>query len=286
MIFLLGKSGSGKSTLLNVAGGLDVPTSGEIIVDGRSTADFTQADYDGYRNSYVGFVFQEYNILEEFSVEQNVSLALQLQSKSGDKQAVNAILEQVGLVGMNRRKPNTLSGGQRQRVAIARALIKNPKIIMADEPTGALDSKTGEQILDTLKNLSKDRLILAVSHDRGFAERYGDRIIELADGKIISDSEIKHRAPQARSDNYEILRDDAVLVRDWSRLTQDDFAEITRVMSGKLKETLITSDPSLISPLKAESRTRYAISSTPASKTLLPKTRAAQKSLLQNHAYR
>lgn len=214
MIFLLGKSGSGKSTLLNVAGGLDAPTSGEIIVDGKSNANFTQADYDGYRNSYVGFIFQEYNILEEFSVEQNVSLALQLQNKSNDKNAVNAILKQVGLEGTNRRKPNTLSGGQRQRVAIARALIKNPRIIMADEPTGALDSKTGEQILDTLKGLSKNRLVLVVSHDRGFAERYGDRVIELADGKIISDKTLTQNRQKEKSNNYEILRDDAVLVRN------------------------------------------------------------------------
>ncbi len=256
MVFLLGKSGSGKSTLLNVAGGLDVPTSGEIIVDGKSTANFTHADYDGYRNTYVGFVFQEYNILEKFSVEQNVSLALQLQSMPNDKKKVDDILEQVGLSGMNKRKPNTLSGGQRQRVAIARALIKNPKIIMADEPTGALDSKTGEQIFDTLKELSKTRLILVVSHDRDFAERYADRIIELADGKIISDNEITQRATQTLSNNYEILRDDAVLVRNWSKPTQADFAKISRIMSSKLKETLITSDPSLISPLKAEKNIR------------------------------
>lgn len=123
MVFLLGKSGSGKSTLLNVAGGLDFPTSGELIVDGKSSKYFSQSDYDGYRNAYVGFVFQEYNILEELTVEQNISLALQLQNKPNDKTAVNDILDRVELSGLNKRKPNTLSGGQRQRVAIARALI-------------------------------------------------------------------------------------------------------------------------------------------------------------------
>ena len=153
MVFLLGKSGSGKSTLLNVSGGLDQPDSGEVIVKGRSSAEFSSADFDSYRNTFVGFIFQEYNILNEFTVEQNISLALQLQNKPNDKEAVEALLEKVDLAGLGKRKPNTLSGGQKQRVAIARALIKEPEIIMADEPTGALDSNTGKQVLDTLKKL-------------------------------------------------------------------------------------------------------------------------------------
>ncbi|PWM71394.1 MAG: hypothetical protein DBX59_08820, partial [Bacillota bacterium] len=140
MIFLLGKSGSGKSTLLNLCGGLDAPDSGEIIIKGRSSKDFTQSDFDSYRNTFVGFVFQEYNILNEFSVEDNIALALELQGKNKDKNRVREILEQVEMESFARRKPNTLSGGQKQRIAIARALVKNPEIIMADEPTGALDS--------------------------------------------------------------------------------------------------------------------------------------------------
>lgn len=187
MVFLLGKSGSGKSTLLNVCGGLDAPTSGEILVKGRSSKDFTQSDFDSYRNTYVGFIFQEYNILNEFSVEDNISLALELQGKPKDKNAVAKLLEQVDLEGLGKRKPNTLSGGQKQRIAIARALVKSPEIIMADEPTGALDSNTGKQVFETLKKLSQDKLIIVVSHDREFAEQYGDRIIELKDGKVISD---------------------------------------------------------------------------------------------------
>ena len=186
MVFLLGKSGSGKSTLLNVAGGLDKADCGEIIVKGKSSNDFSASDFDSYRNTCVGFVFQEYNLLSEFSVEQNVALALELQNKKNDKAAVNALLERVDLKGLGRRKPSTLSGGQKQRVAIARALIKEPEIIMADEPTGALDSTTGRQILDTFKKLSKEKLVVIVSHDREFAEHYADRIIELADGKIVS----------------------------------------------------------------------------------------------------
>ena len=119
MVFLLGKSGSGKSTLLNVAGGLDRPDKGEIIVKGKSSKDFSASDFDSYRNTFIGFVFQEYNILNEFNVEQNISLALQLQNKKNDRAAVNALLEKVDLKGMGKRKPNTLSGGQKQRVAIA-----------------------------------------------------------------------------------------------------------------------------------------------------------------------
>ncbi len=187
LVFLLGKSGSGKSTLLNLAGGLDEPTSGEIVIMGKSSKDFTGSDFDSYRNTYVGFVFQEYNILNEFNVEDNVALALELQGKTKEREKVKRILEEVELASYAKRKPNTLSGGQKQRIAIARALVKDPQIIMADEPTGALDSATGKQVFETLKHLSKTRLVLVVSHDRASAEEYGDRIVELKDGKIISD---------------------------------------------------------------------------------------------------
>ena len=153
MVFLLGKSGSGKSTLLNICGGLDEADSGEVIIMGKSSSTFSKSDFDSYRNTYVGFIFQEYNILSEFSIEDNLSLALELQGKKKDKEKVDYLLKQVDLDGFAKRKPNTLSGGQKQRIAIARALIKDPKIIMADEPTGALDSKTGKQVFDTLKKL-------------------------------------------------------------------------------------------------------------------------------------
>ncbi|MDE5910915.1 MAG: ABC transporter ATP-binding protein, partial [Clostridia bacterium] len=187
MVFILGKSGSGKSTLLNLIGGLDFADSGEIIIDGKSSKDFKEKDYDSYRNTYIGFVFQEYNILNEFTVGENITLALELQSQKGDTGRLEEILKEVDLEGYADRKPNELSGGQKQRVAIARAIIKSPKIVMADEPTGALDSETGKAIFETLKRLSQDRLVIVVSHDREFAEEYGDRIIELADGEVISD---------------------------------------------------------------------------------------------------
>ena len=184
MVFLLGKSGSGKSTLLNLCGGLDRPDSGEIIVKGRGSETFTAGDFDSYRNTYIGFIFQEYNILDEFTVEANVALALELQGKAKDREKIQEILRAVELENFAKRKPNTLSGGQKQRVAIARALVKEPEIIMADEPTGALDSATGRQVFDTLKKLSEDKLVLVVSHDREFAELYADRIIELKDRRV------------------------------------------------------------------------------------------------------
>ena len=189
MVFILGKSGSGKSTLLNVLGGLDSFDSGEIIIKGTSAKDFKQSHYDSYRNTYIGFIFQEYNVLEELTVGANVALAIELQGRKATDEEINSILKEVDLEGFGNRKPNELSGGQKQRVAIARALVKKPEIIMADEPTGALDSTTGKQVFDTLKKLSRDKLVLIVSHDREFSEQYADRIIELKDGIIISDVE-------------------------------------------------------------------------------------------------
>ncbi|MBR4026005.1 MAG: ABC transporter ATP-binding protein, partial [Lachnospiraceae bacterium] len=225
MVFLLGKSGSGKSTLLNVCGGLDSPTSGEIIVKGRSSQKFSQSDFDSYRNTFIGFIFQEYNILEEFTIEDNIALALELQGKPKDKIAIGALLEQVDLTGYAKRKPNTLSGGQKQRIAIARALIKSPEIIMADEPTGALDSATGKQVFDTLKKLSKDKLVIVVSHDRDFAEQYADRIIELKDGKIISDVTKTQEKQQAITEHMSIVGD-TLCIKKGTELTQQDFEEI------------------------------------------------------------
>ncbi len=189
MVFLLGKSGSGKSTLLNLLGGLDSYTDGEIIIKGVSSKFFRQKHFDSYRNTYVGFIFQEYNVLDEFTVGANIGIAIELQGRKATNTEINEILKEVDLEGFGARKPNELSGGQKQRVAIARALVKKPEIIMADEPTGALDSVTGGQVLETLKRLSSNKLVIVVSHDREFAEKYADRIIELADGKVVSDLE-------------------------------------------------------------------------------------------------
>ena len=238
MVFLLGKSGSGKSTLLNVCGGLDNPSDGEIIIKGKSSKSFTQADFDSYRNTYVGFIFQEYNILNEFTVYDNIALAIELQNKTVEHEKIIKLLKDVDLEGYEKRKPNTLSGGQKQRIAIARALIKNPEIIMADEPTGALDSNTGKQVLDTLKKLSKERLVIVVSHDREFAETYGDRIIELKDGKVICDNTKVSKKSEVLSENINLVGD-TLCINDASLLNDTDFI--------KIKEFLKSSDKVILS---------------------------------------
>ena len=187
---ILGPSGSGKTTLLNILGGLDEYTSGDLIINEVSTKDFKDRDWDSYRNHRVGFIFQSYNLISHQTVLKNVELALTLSGISKNERKKKAIkaLEEVGLKDHINKKPNQLSGGQMQRVAIARALINNPEIILADEPTGALDSDTSVQIMDILKKISKDKLVIMVTHNPELAEEYSSRIINIKDGKIISDS--------------------------------------------------------------------------------------------------
>ena len=253
MVFLLGKSGSGKSTLLNVCGGLDAPTSGEILVKGRSSKNFSQSDFDSYRNTFIGFIFQEYNILSEFSVEDNIALALELQGKPKDKKAVAELLEQVDLAGYAKRKPNTLSGGQKQRIAIARALVKSPEIIMADEPTGALDSATGKQVFETLKKLSKDKLVLVVSHDREFAEQYGDRIIELKDGKVFSDVTKTQERQRELSENINTVGD-VLCIKQGADLSEKDFDAIKTFLRQSSSDIIIANNEKVVKAFKKASR--------------------------------
>lgn len=240
LVFLLGKSGSGKSTLLNLAGGLDAPTSGEVIVMGKSSKDFSESDFDSYRNTFIGFIFQEYNVLDEFSVEDNVALALELQGKPKDRKKIGEILRAVELEAFAKRRPNTLSGGQKQRIAIARALVKDPQIIMADEPTGALDSATGKQVFDTLKRLSQDRLVIVVSHDREFAEIYGDRIVELKDGKIISDVKKRKIVPAKLGENLTLIGSDTIAVKKGTQLTSENFEAIRSFIEGAEGDIILT----------------------------------------------
>ena len=231
LIFLLGKSGSGKSTVLNTIGGLDSFDKGEIIINGKSSETFKQKDFDAYRNTYIGFIFQEYNVLPEFTVEKNIGLALELQGKPADQATIESILDQVDLNGYGKRKPNQLSGGQKQRIAIARALVKNPEIIMADEPTGALDSNTGRQVFETLKKLSQEKLVIVVSHDRENAEIYADRIIELKDGRVIADRVKKEVTPKLMGPNVSLVQNNLVHVKG-GNLTQQDRVFIDKLVSN------------------------------------------------------
>ncbi len=188
MVFIIGKTGCGKSTLLNLLGKLDEPTSGEILVDGENISNYSQTQNDEYRQNQVGFVFQEYNLIDELTVYQNIALANKLQGKKEDAEEINSLLKRFEMLEQKDKLCNELSGGQKQRTSIIRALLKKPKIILADEPTGAVDSKTGEEVLSALKELSKEVLVIVVTHDLDFANRYGDRIIEMVDGKVVNDS--------------------------------------------------------------------------------------------------
>ena len=186
LVFVLGKSGGGKSTLLNLIGGLDTVTRGSSEVDGNDLAKFSEKDFCNYRNTHVGFIFQDYHLIDELTVYDNVKLALDMNNRADDG-AVSEALDRVGLSGLESRFPMELSGGERQRVAIARAIVKKPRIILADEPTGNLDSETATAIVNILKRLSGECLILIVSHNKDDAYTYADRIIRLSHGKIEAD---------------------------------------------------------------------------------------------------
>ena len=189
-VSILGQSGCGKTTLLNIIGGLDRYTSGDLIINGKSTKEFKDKDWDTYRNHSVGFVFQSYNLIPHQTVLANVELALTISGVGKTERRKRAIeaLQKVGLGDQINKKPNQMSGGQMQRVAIARALVNDPDILLADEPTGALDSKTSVQVMEILKEISKDRLIIMVTHNPELAKKYSSRIVKLLDGKIIDDS--------------------------------------------------------------------------------------------------
>lgn len=190
-VSILGPSGGGKTTLLNIIGGLDQYSSGDLIINGISTKKYKDRDWDSYRNHSVGFVFQNYNLISHQTVLSNVELTLTLSgaSKKERKQRAKKVLEKVGLGDQLNKKPNQMSGGQMQRVAIARALVNNPDILLADEPTGALDTATSVQIMDLLKEIAKDRLVIMVTHNPELAEKYSTRVVKILDGKIVDDTD-------------------------------------------------------------------------------------------------
>lgn len=235
MVFITGKSGCGKTTLLNVIGGLDGIDDGEISLLGKPFKDFTAEEYDSYRNTFIGFVFQEYNLLNEYTVEKNIRIAMELQGQTCDEREFDELISTVEITELKNRKPNELSGGQRQRVAIARALVKKPRIIIADEPTGALDSNTGVQVLDILKKLSKDKLIIVVSHDQEFAEKYADRIIKLVDGNVTED--ITFNENEIETNLKE--KDDALIIKDGATLSQTEKDIVANAIKNRKKLEII-----------------------------------------------
>ncbi len=206
-VSILGPSGCGKTTLLNIIGGLDQYTSGDLVISGKSTKDFRDSDWDAYRNHSIGFVFQSYNLIPHQSVLANVELALTISgiSKAERRRRAKDALEKVGLASEIYKRPNQMSGGQMQRVAIARALVNNPEILLADEPTGALDSETSVQIMEMLKEVAKDRLVIMVTHNPELAEKYSTRIIRILDGKIIGDTD-PYVAPKEEEPKTESLK--------------------------------------------------------------------------------
>lgn len=189
-VAILGHSGCGKTTLLNIIGGLDKCTSGNVIIDGRSTKEYNDLDWNDYRNKRIGFVFQSYNLIPHLTVQKNVELSMTLAGVTKEERHARALeaLDKVGLKAHARKHPLQLSGGQMQRVAIARAIVNNPEIILADEPTGALDSESGVEVMELLKEISKDHLIVMVTHNAQLADEYATRILNMSDGVIVGDT--------------------------------------------------------------------------------------------------
>ena len=203
-VSILGASGSGKTTLLNIIGGLDRYSSGDLIINNKSTKQFKDSDWDGYRNSDIGFVFQNYNLISHLSVLDNVEMALRLSGVSSTerKERAKKVLTEVGLADHIHKRPNQLSGGQMQRVAIARALVNNPSILLADEPTGALDSHTSDSIMKLIQEISKDRLVIMVTHNAEIANKFSDRIIRLVDGRVVEDTKPAKLSHEKGSEKY------------------------------------------------------------------------------------
>ena len=227
IVFVLGKSGSGKSTLLNLIGGLDKITSGSIVVDGNNISNFSEKQLCNYRNTHIGFIFQDYHLLEELTIYENIVLSLNLKREE-DKGDVKQALETVDLKGYENRLPSELSGGERQRVAIARAIIKKPRIILADEPTGNLDPETSKAILNILQELAKSCLVLIVSHNETDAYKYADRILKLSDGEIIQDN-VRNK----KIKNETIIENDTFLIPHDRMISDDEIECINHQLETK-----------------------------------------------------
>ena len=213
-VAILGPSGSGKTTLLNIIGGIDQYDEGNLIINQKSTKNFKEQDWDAYRNNCIGFIFQNYNLINHLDILANVEMTLTLSGLKKRRKKAMELLNKVGLKKQIHQKPNQLSGGQMQRVAIARAIANNPDIILADEPTGALDSKTSIQIMDLIKKIAKDKLVIMVTHNPNLANQYANRIIEMKDGKIISDS----NPSKEKENNQNIFQISKTSMKFWTAL--------------------------------------------------------------------
>ena len=238
LVFIVGRSGGGKSTLLNMIATLDTPDRGDILLYGNSFTKFTRAQLDSYRNTYVGVVFQEYNLIPTLTLRQNTALALGLQSKQDDERVTRA-LEYLGLTDIADRKPNEISGGQAQRAAIARAIVKDPKMIVADEPTGNLDSKTGREVFSIFKELSKTKLVIIVTHDRDIADEIGDRVIEIKDGRIHKDL---IRTTELYEPAIDTVGDRLVRVPHGKKLDDQALEEINAILGRSERDTYIINE--------------------------------------------
>ncbi len=238
LVFIVGRSGGGKSTLLNMIAALDRPDRGEILLYGNSFRDFSNAKLDSYRNTYIGVVFQDYNLIPTLTVYQNIALALGLQSNENSER-VNAAIKTAGLEDIKDRKPNEISGGQSQRVAIARAVVKDPKVILADEPTGNLDSKTGAEMFSIFKELSKEKLVIIVTHDRDVADELGDRVIEIKDGRVHKDLV---RTTQLYEPAVDTVGDRLVRVPQGKHLDELALEEINGILSKTDRDTYIINE--------------------------------------------
>ena len=228
LVFVIGKSGSGKSTLLNLIGGLDVPTEGDIIVKDRRYSEFSSRGFDSLRRNEIGFVFQDFCLIDGLDVYENVRLAALIKDEEVDKDAIYEAVARVGLAGLERRTVTNLSAGQRQRVAIARAIIKHPEILLCDEPTGNLDFVTSHEILSILKDLSKDALVILVSHNLEDAYVYADRIIELKEGRIVNDIENTHEG---------LIVDDTAYISGIDFISKENLEVINEgIQSGTIKQ--------------------------------------------------
>ncbi len=243
-VAILGPSGCGKTTLLNVVGGLDKYDSGDLVISGRSTKEYKDSDWDKYRNHSIGFVFQSYNLIPHQTVLSNVELALSLcgVSKSERRKRAKKALEEVGLHDQLHKKPSEMSGGQMQRVAIARALVNNPDIILADEPTGALDSETSLQVMDILKEVAKERLVIMVTHNPELADRYATRVIKMLDGEILSDSApLTEEDAEKEKKNDEIKKEAEKKAKKPSMSLRTSFGLSLKNLITKKGRTILTS---------------------------------------------